>query len=127
MGKCLRRIRTMIVMRFWSYIVLLCSLCPCLSSAHRCDDGSSVVCQNMTNSADAPTSAGGKDAEGFALTHQHGHTLYCLVDHSYHDCPGGQEACCLDGSKPAHDSDDDKTLVVGLSVSGGSLLLLICC
>merc|ERR1712039_1032347 len=81
----------------------------------------------MTNNADAPTSEGGKDAEGYALTHVQGHVLYCLVDHSYHGCPSDdQEACCLDGSKPTHDMPEHVKVAIGLGVSGG-VLLLCCC
>merc|ERR1712129_163400 len=93
--------------------------------AHSCNDGSIVQCQNVTNEADAPISTGGKDAEGFALTHVHSHTLYCLVDHSYHKCLDGQAACCVDGSKPIH--NDDNTLLIVLCVGGGCLLVLFLC
>lgn len=69
----------------------------------------------------------GKAAGGSALCTPEGRTVYCLVDHDYHDCRGGQVPCCGDGSNPFHrhhhvdDGAQDSVVCSPTSASADSL------
>lgn len=92
-------------MQTGSSFLLLLALLVGLGDAHNCEDGSRVVCHDIKASSErnAPSSYGeGKAARGYPVQFPDGTKVYCLVDHDYHQCPEGQEPCCLDQSKPLH-------------------------
>lgn len=86
----------------WLWVAMICT-----AAGHQCTDGSRTTCMSVRSPAtDGAAAAGtqgeGYDAQGVARCSPAGEVVYCLVNHSYHQCHEGELPCCADGSGPSH-------------------------
>jgi len=86
----------------WLWVAMICT-----AAGHQCTDGSRTTCMSVRSpatdgAAAASTQGEGYDAQGVARCSPDGEVVYCLVNHSYHQCHEGELPCCADGSGPSH-------------------------